>query len=341
MLLINAAAVHAALDTARLLDVLEDAHRGRLPDQHWGVLEQPGPAGGDAFLSLGAWLPQDGLGIKLVTSFPGNRAAHGIPTVQSVYVWFDPATGTPTALMDGEALTFRKTAADSALGSRFLSRPDAEALLMVGAGALAPHVVRAHRVARPSLDRVGVWNRTTRGAEALVADLVLEGIDAFVVRDLERALATADIISTATMSSEPLIKGALLRPGTHVDLIGSFTPQMRECDDALLQRAEVFVDSYGATERSGDFLDPVSRGAYSLDRIAGDLTALSRGVVGRTNRTAVTVMKNGGGGHLDFFTAREVMRAVRDGRVSGGVGRFSLAGSPASPTRQRSQPRSQ
>jgi len=128
------------------------------------------------------------------------------------------------------------------------------------------------------------------------------------------------------MSADPIIKGDLLRPGTHVDLVGSFTPQMREGDDALLQRSEVFVDSYGTTEHSGDFVDPVARGVFSLDDIAGDLTALATGSAGRSGPAAITMMKNGGGSHLDYFTAREVLRAVESGRVVGGISRFSPAG---------------
>lgn len=326
MLLIEASAVHAALDTALLMDALEEAHRGPMPDHAWQVLEQPAAAGRQAFLSLPAWMPEDGLGVKLVSSFPGNREEHGLPTVHSLYVWFDPHTGAPVALMDGEALIFRKTAADSALGSRFLSRPDATSLLMVGAGALAPYLVRAHLVARPSLRRVAVWNRTRGSAEALVADLMATGVDAFVVDRLDDALGWADIVSAATMSTDPIVKGDLLRPGTHVDLVGSFTPQMREADDAVLQRAEVFVDSYGATEHSGDFVDPVARGMFSLHDIAGDLAALATGSAGRSGPEAITVMKNGGGSHLDYFTAREVLRAVESGQVVSGVSHFALTG---------------
>lgn len=325
MLLIEASAVHAALDIELLMDALEEAHRGPMPDHAWQVLEQPAAAGRQAFLSLPAWLPEDGLGVNLVSSFPNNREQHGLPTVHSLYVWFDPRTGVPVALMDGEALIFRKTAADSALGSRFLSRPDSRTLLMVGAGALAPHLVRAHLVARPGLRHVGVWNRTLVSAEALVADLVATGVDAFVVDQLDDALGSADIVSAATMSSDPIIKGALLRPGTHVDLVGSFTPQMREADDALLHRSEVFVDSYGATEHSGDFVDPCARGVFSLEDIAGDLTALATGSAGRSSPAAITMMKNGGGSHLDYFTAREVLRAVESGRVASGISRISLA----------------
>jgi ornithine cyclodeaminase len=328
VLLIQASAVHEALDIAVLMDALEEAHRGLMPEHGWQVLEQPDATGRRVLLSLPAWLAEDGLGVKLVTSFPGNREQHGLPTVHSIYVWFDPATGEPAALMDGQALIFRKTAADSALGSRFLSRPESERLLMVGAGALAPYLIRAHQVARPGLREIGVWNRTRDAAQTLVNDLVAEGFGAHVVDDLDDALESADIVSAATMSGEPLIKGDLLRPGTHVDLVGSFTPLMREGDDALLRRAEVFVDSRTATEHSGDFVDPVSRGVYSTDQIAGDLAALARGTAGRSGPDAVTMMKNGGGSHLDYFTAREVLRAVENGRVVHGVHRFCLTGSP-------------
>jgi ornithine cyclodeaminase len=307
------AAVHRHLPFARLIDVLEAAHRGPEPRHSRHFAEDPAPDGGhpDVFILLPAWQPGEGIGVKLVTSFPRNRARHGIPSVNGLYVWFDGQTGRPAAVMDGEALIFRKTAADSALGSRLLSRPDAEVMLMVGAGALAPYLIEAHPVARPSLQRVMIWNRTAATAEALAARLRAGGRDAVAVPDLDRALGEADIVISATMATTPIIRGARLRPGTHVELIGSFTPEMREGDDELLRRADIFVDSYGTTERSGDFLDPFARGVITRGDIRGDYTALCNGrIAGRTGPGQITLLKNGGGSHLDYYTAREVMRSA-------------------------------
>lgn len=326
MLLIDANAVHESLEWGRLMDVFDEVHRGPMPTHDRHIMEQDAKRGRDAFILLPAWLPQDGLGVKLVSSFPDNKIDRGVPTVSSVYVWFDPATGRPAALMDGESLIFRKTAADSALGSRYMSRDDSEHLLMVGAGALAPYLVRAHLVARPSLKRVTVWNRTVAAAERMVAGLTADGVDATVVDDLDAALGQADIVCAATMAAEPLVKGALLKPGTHVDLIGSFTPEMREGDDDLLQRATVFVDSFGTTQRSGEFIGPIERGVFSLDRIKGDMADMAHGRIGRSSADEITFIKNGGGSHYDYFTAREVVRAAEGGEVTNGVSRFNLTG---------------
>lgn len=309
----DAAAVHRYLPFARLIDALEEAHRGPEPRHLRHITEAPGTEGRqpDIFIILPAWQEGEGIGVKLVTSFPGNKEKHGIPTVNGLYVWIDGKTGVPRAVMDGEALIFRKTAADSALGSRLLSRPDAEVMLMVGAGALAPYLIEAHPVARPSLRRVMIWNRTAATADALAARVRDGGRDAVAVTDLDKALGEADIVVSATMATAPIIHGARIRPGTHVELIGSFTPAMREGDDDLLRRADIFVDSYGTTERSGDFIDPFARGVISIKDIRGDYTALCNGrVEGRSSPGGITLLKNGGGSHFDYYTAREVMRSA-------------------------------
>jgi ornithine cyclodeaminase len=309
----DAAAVHRHLPFARLMDALEEAHRGPAPRHQRHITEEPRPEGGhpDIFIMLPAWQAGEGLGVKLVTSFPGNKERFGIPTVAGLYVWFNGQNGQPEAVMDGEALIFRKTAADSALGSRMLSRDNSETMLMVGAGSLAPYLIESHAVARPSIRRVLVWNRTHAAAEALAEKVRAGGRDAVAVTDLDGALAEADIVISATMASSPIIKGARLKPGTHVELIGSFTPQMREGDDDLLRRATIFVDSYGTTERSGDFLDPLARGVITIDDVAGDYTALCTGrIPGRTSADEITLLKNGGGSHFDYWTAREVIRSA-------------------------------
>lgn len=234
---------------------------------------------------------------KLVSVFPGN-VVH--PSVQGVVVLFDGNDGAVRLVADGAAMTFRKTAADSALGVSLLAREDAATLLVVGAGGLAPHVIAAHRSVRPSLRRVLVWNRTPERAAALP--------DVEAVTDLDAAVGQADIISCVTMATVPLVRGELLRPGTHVDLIGSFTPQMREADDAALARAAVFVDTRNGLERSGEIQHALASGALDPTDIRGDLFELCTGAVpARTSAEQITLFKNVGGAHLDLFTARHLL----------------------------------
>jgi len=240
------------------------------------------------------------LGVKLVTVFPENPARGRRPSVQAVYVMFDGTDGRPVAIMDGTELTYRKTSADSALGSRLLSRPDSRTLLMVGAGGLAPHLITAHRQVRPSIDRVLIWNRTRSKAERLAAELGAEVAD-----DLRQAIPGADIISTATMAPEPLILGDQLSPGTHLDLVGAFLPHCREIDDEVIRRATIFVDSRdAAVHECGDLVIPLRSGLITEDDIEADLFQLCRGDhPGRSHLDEITLFENGGGGHLDLMTA--------------------------------------
>ena len=225
--------------------------------------------------------------MKLVTVFPQNLAA-GRPSVQAVYVLFDGGDGSPLALIDGTELTYRKTAADSGLGARLLARTDARTLLMVGAGGLAPHLVAAHRAARPSIERVLVWNRTPDRAAAVAAAVGGRAVD-----DLDAAIGEADVISTATMAKDPLVAGRLVRPGTHLDLVGAFLPDHREVDDDAVVRAEVFVDDREATlTEDGDLVIPLGAGLIDESHIRGDLWQLCRGEVdGRSSDDAITLVR--------------------------------------------------
>ncbi len=267
-----------------------------------------GPEGDSRrFMALPAWQTSgDGggaIGIKLVTVFPDNPLA-GLPSVQAVVLLFDGETGGMLAMIDGTELTYRKTASDSALGSKLLSRNDSRTLLMVGAGGLAPHLIAAHRAVRPSIDRVLIWNRTPHKADALVD----AGVADAVVDDLDAAVNSADIISTATMSRDSLIKGALLGPGTHVDCVGAFLPDHREVDDDVVRRAEIFVDSReAAVHESGDLVIPTVAGTIGADAVRADLFQLCRGEhPGRSGVDVITMFENGGGGHLDLMTAQHV-----------------------------------
>lgn len=313
---IDAAAVERLTPFGPLMDWLEARHR-EPPAKTERVLMQDEDRAGppNAFLTLPAWAPGEALGVKLVTVFPQNEEkTDGPPTIQAVYQLFDGRDGRPTALIDGTMMTLRKTAADSGLGARLLAAPGPERLLMVGAGALCRHLIEAHRAARPSLSEVAIWNRTPTKAEAKAAALRDQGIDAQAVEDLEEAARRADVICCATMSDRPLIQGAWLKPGCHLDLVGGYTPAMREADDAAAARARIFVDSRPFTLGCvGDLTQPMTAGAIAARDVLADLYDLAQGAhPGRgEDPAAVTLFKNGGGGHLDLMTARFIAEAAK------------------------------
>jgi ornithine cyclodeaminase len=307
VLFADADTVHAHLPYPQLVAALRRAHRGASPEFAAVVATDPTGAP-NSFLALTAWQPNDMIAAKLVSVFPGNRTR---PSVQGVVVLFDGADGSVRLVADGAAMTFRKTAADSALGAALLSREDARVLLVVGAGGLAPHMIAAHVGVRPSLRTVLVWNRTPARAAALAAATTLPGVHVEAVSDLDSSVARADIVSCVTMSTEPLVRGELLRPGTHLDLVGSFTPAMREADDEALRRSAVFVDTRNGLERSGEIQHALSTGALSPADIRGDLFELCAGQVpGRTGPEEITLYKNLGGAHLDLYTARHLLGAL-------------------------------
>lgn len=310
MLMIDSQRVHDLIDFPSLIEALETAHKGGMPkqaDRH--IYQEPNAEGQpDIFIFLPAWQPGEGILAKLVTSFPNNKARHGLPTVNSIYAFINGETGVIEAIIDGEAVIFHKTSSDSALGSKLLSRPDAKTFLMVGAGGLAPYLVEAHLTARPNIETVWLWNRTAGNTQKLAEKLAVKGIKSEIVTDLDAAVAEADIISSATMATEPHIKGRLLKEGAHLDLVGSFTPEMRESDDDVLTRAKIFVDHRGTTTRSGEFLGPFDRGIITPEDVRGDLFELCQNrVVGRTDASDITMMKNGGGSHIDYYVAKYLM----------------------------------
>jgi ornithine cyclodeaminase/alanine dehydrogenase-like protein (mu-crystallin family) len=258
-------------------------------------------------LSMPAWQAGEAIGVKLVTVFPRN-SAKGLGAVSAVYVLFDGETGVPRAILDGEAITNRRTAAASALASSYLSRPDSAVLLLVGTGNLAPFLAEAHGAVRP-ISRILVWGRHAEKAEKLAAALVAKGQHAEPVADLVRATAEADIISCATTSTEALIRGRDLSPGTHLDLVGAFTPQMRETDDEAVARSSVFVDTYtGALAEAGDLVLAAQSGAWSAERVRGDLHELAAGAKpGRASVEEITLFKSVGAAIEDLTAARLVV----------------------------------
>jgi ornithine cyclodeaminase len=183
---------------------------------------------------------------------------------------------------------------------------------MVGAGAMAPWLIRAHRFARPSIDRVLVWNRTPERAEELSTRLRAEGIRAEAASDLEAAVRQAQVVTSATRTRVPLIHGAWLQDGSHLDLVGGFTPETREANDEAARRARIFVDRReSAFDGVGDILQPIASGAIRKADVLGDLYDLVGGrIQGRLTDRDVTLFKNAGGGHLDLMTALAAMSAL-------------------------------
>jgi ornithine cyclodeaminase/alanine dehydrogenase-like protein (mu-crystallin family) len=248
---------------------------------------------------------------KLITSFPANLAQGKWPAVQAVVVLFDGRDGRPLAAMDGTEITYWRSAADSALGAKILALPDAETLLVVGAGGLARWLIEAHRSIRPSLRRVLIWNRTEERAAALAASLAQKGISAEATADLDAAAGSVDLVTTCTRSHTPLIKGAKLRPGMHLDLVGGYSATTREADDEAVHRARIFVDRRESALAVGDIRQPLEAGVIRESDVIADLYDLVGGSVrGRRAADEITMFKNAGGAHLDLMTAECVFRQL-------------------------------
>jgi ornithine cyclodeaminase len=247
------------------------------------------------------------VGIKIVTIFPEN-GKRALPGLFSSYLLCDGETGRHIALIDGNEITSRRTAGIAALGADFLARKEARKLLVCGSGRIASLLADAFRVVRP-IEKVAVWNINEAGAARLVFELREKGIDAEVAHDLERAVGDADIVSCATLATTPIIRGAWLKPGTHLDLIGSFTPFMREADDEAFRRADVWLDTYDALKESGELLDPIRDGIIRPDDIRGSLAELCKGErKGRADAGEITVFKAVGTALSDIAAAGLVYR---------------------------------
>lgn len=280
-----------------------------VPPRHHHTLTA---ADGDTstLLIMPAWQADGYLGIKTVTIAPRNSAA-GLPGLFSTYLLYDAVSGMPLAQIDGNEITSRRTAAASALAASHLARADAQRLLLVGAGRVASLVPAAYRTVLP-IDAVTVWDINPVNAETLVAALNAQGFAAAVATDLETAARGADVISCATLSREPLIRGEWLAPGTHLDLIGSFTPAMREADDACFAHGRVYLDTEEALQKSGDLLGPISRGRFAASDVQGTLADLCRSACdGRISAGERTVFKAVGTALEDLAAAALVVKQIR------------------------------
>jgi ornithine cyclodeaminase len=311
--IVTADDIARALSYDALIDALAEAFRADHTAPPKIAYMIPQPSGSEAkVLLMPAWTGSGErfIGHKLVNVFPDN-ARLGKPAVNGSYVLMSGNTGETLAVMDGTALTLWRTACASALAARYLAREDARHLVMVGAGALAPHLVRAHRAVRP-IERVTLWNRTRSRAVSTAFALSAAGIEPVIADDLEAAVREADVVSCATLSEKPLIRGAWLKTGAHVDLVGAFTPQMREADDAAIEKARVYVDSRQNAKGSGDIAIPLKKKVLRLKDIQGDLFELCRGKkTGRRRAGEITLFKSTGIAIEDLAAALLVWRGLK------------------------------
>lgn len=289
--------IEPRLDWIALTDALAQAHEMPRAEVADSFLYR----GADTLLTRSAWIDGLGLAVKPASVFPGNPA-NGLPMVNGVVNLLDDRTGELRALVDFHLVTKWKTAGDSLLSARRLARPDARRVLVIGAGHVAASMVEAYRALIPDA-QVSIWNRSPAAAKALAGRL-----GARPVADLEPAVRDAEIIATATMSTDPVLRGEWLSPGTHVDLIGAYRPDMREADDDLLTRARLFVDSRATTiGHIGEIQIPLDAGVIRDSDILADFYDLPAGAYSRRSDDEITVAKNGGGAHLDLMTASYIL----------------------------------
>jgi ornithine cyclodeaminase len=309
MQVFDAEAVRARLPWPRLLAALDEALRAEVhaPLRANHTIEVPGLPEASLLL-MPAWRTGRHVGVKLVTVFPGN-ATRGERSVAATYVLFDATNGMPLATLDGEELTARRTAGASAYAANKLARRDARRLVMVGAGRLCRGLIDAHRHVRP-IDNVTIWSRTLDHAERTAADCTRAGIPARATADLEAAVADADIVSCATLSTSPLVLGRWLVPGTHLDLVGAFRRHMRETDDEAMRRADLIVvdDREAALAEGGDVVQAIASSAITVKAIGAELRDFARGThPGRTRGDQITIFKSVGFALEDLAAAEAVV----------------------------------
>lgn len=318
MKVFDAAAVDAALTPRAMIDAIGAAFAGRLvaPKRHHHEIARDGSGG--TLLLMPAWTdkgePKSYMGVKIVSVFPDN-AKKSIASVQGSYILNDGDTGAPLAVMDGARLTLHRTAAASAYAAQHLARHDARLMVMAGAGALSSFLVRAHCAARPSIRHVYVWNRNPQRAIEVAAELDRDPLLANVTidsgGDLESAVREADLVSCATLAKEPIVQGAWLKEGAHLDLVGAYNMSTREADDEALTRASVFIDTPACLSEGGDVAVAIARGVYSADRVSADLVALATGGhKGRSADQEITFFKSVGAAIEDLAAAMLVWKSA-------------------------------
>ncbi|SCY51894.1 ornithine cyclodeaminase family protein [Microvirga guangxiensis] len=304
MRVISSAEIDRALTFPALVDALAEAFRSDMvtPVRHHHEIERAGEHG--TLLLMPSWTgPATGngfVGVKVVSVFPENGKKN-LPSVMGSYLLMNGETGQPIAVLDGTRLTVWRTAAASALAARHLARADANRMVMVGSGALAPFLIRAHMSQRP-IGEVRLWNHRPDRAEEVAAQLRAEGLPVTAVTDLEAAVREADLVSCATLSTAPIVKGDWLKEGAHLDLVGAFNLKMREADDEALRRAQVFVDTDAAKFEGGDVAVSIQAGAIAEAHVRGTLFDLCRNPPSRNDK-AITVFKSVGTALEDLAAA--------------------------------------
>ncbi len=293
------------LSFERLVPALEKAFTEEIsaPRRHHHNFPNPEEKIDSTLLLMPAWKAGAYLGIKIVIVSPNNQKFQ-LPTIQGQYLLFDAHKGKQLAQMDAKFLTVRRTAAASALASQYLSRPDSKSLLLIGTGALAPQLIKAHAAVRP-IEQVWIWGRNFDKAEALAQNLQNKQWQIAAIKDQRSVLPQADIISCATMSPDPLVFGSYLQPGQHIDLVGSYLPHTRESDDLAITRARVYADNLeAAPHESGDLAIPIEKGLLKMEDIQGDLFGLCRNEVeGRKTKEEITLFKSVGHALEDLAAA--------------------------------------
>ncbi len=305
----SAEEVHAALSLPALADAIAEAlEAGTVaPLRHAHALSDA-----DSLLLMPAWNTGErgAIGVKLVTVMPRNRE-RSLSTVNALYVLFDRDGGEPCAIIDGEALTLRRTAAASLLAARYLARNDARQILIVGTGRLARFMAHAH-CANRNIERLFIWGRSSSGAQSLAAVLAQEGLPTEVVDDLQTAVHRSDIVSCATTATSPVVHGKWLSPGSHLDLVGAFKLSMREVDDEAVARSSVYVDTFaGALAEAADIIEPIARGVIARTDLRGELADLVTGrAPGRSKPDEITLFKSVGTAIEDLAAARMLVRVA-------------------------------
>jgi ornithine cyclodeaminase len=304
MLQLDEVATRAALPMPALVAALRAMFAAgcEMPVRHHHRVDVQGEEAATLLL-MPAWKVGAYLGVKIVNVFPGN-AVRNLPAVNAAYILMSGRTGEILATIDGGELTARRTAAASALAATCLARNDASTLAIVGTGRLCANVAEAYLAIRP-IRRIFVWGRNGDHAEKAARSVAALGVEATAAHSLEEAVARADIVSCATLSAAPLVLGKWLKPGAHVDLIGAFTPDMRESDDEAVRRASVFVDTRaGAVKEAGDIVLAIRSGALREQDIRADLFELCRGAhKGRARADEITLFKSVGAALEDLAGA--------------------------------------
>ena len=306
-----------SLTFPKLIESLRSAFAGNWTTpmrHHHGMpgVDHNGAEVENALLLMPSWTgpgSENFVGVKLVAVYPNNGQID-LPSIHGLYYLIDGNTGQPLATMDGARMTVWRTAAASALASTYLSRPESSTLIMIGTGALSPFMIRAHLAVRP-ITEVFLWNHNIRRAHQLAEELRDQGLPVTSHPDLVTAVGKSDIVCAATLTTTPLIFGKWVKPGTHIDTVGAFTPTMRETDDELVQLASLFCDTRtGALKEGGDLAIPISQGVISSNDILADLHELTRGAhPGRTSPEEITYFKSVGTALEDLAGAIAVWQA--------------------------------